>query len=381
MSILRILITTDIFPPDIGGPATYVPFIAERLARRGNDVEVITYSRQPIDASDMDWPYPVRRIRLGQGRAARWRQAVRTITRAARSCDMIYVNGLLWETALANAVLRKPIVVKVVGDMVWERARDKGWTRDSIDEFQTRRYSWGTQVRRRMRQIALRQARRVIVPSAYLKTLATRYWGLPAGQVEVVYNALAARPRTETSPDVPLKTGRRVICVGRLTAWKGVDRVIEAVEPLGDTGLIVVGDGPERERLTHLANRPGLRDRVYFVGRAPAEEVAGYLRQANVLVLNSSYEGLPHVALEAMAAGLPVVAANAGGTAEVVRHEVNGLLVPPGDTARLREAIRRMLDDGELRARLRRGAQETLERFSPEMMEAGTIAVLNEAVQ
>jgi glycosyltransferase involved in cell wall biosynthesis len=96
----------------------------------------------------------------------------------------------------------------------------------------------------------------------------------------------------------------------------------------------------------------------------PQAEVGGYLAQAHAFVLNSSYEGLPHVVLEAFAAGTPVIATDAGGTSEVVQHNSTGLLVPPGDNQALKSAIERLWQEPELAKRLAQAANAHLqERF------------------
>jgi glycosyltransferase involved in cell wall biosynthesis len=136
---VRILIVTGIFPPDIGGPATYVPQIAEGLAQRGHAVTVVTLS----DRFDHeDGVYPFRVIRLPRRAFKPWRmgRTVLVLLRLGRRADVLFVNGLALESALANFVLRKPLVMKVVGDLAWERATGRGWTADDFEAFQRRRY-------------------------------------------------------------------------------------------------------------------------------------------------------------------------------------------------------------------------------------------------
>src|SRR4029077_21032506 len=121
----------------------------------------------------------------------------------------------------------------------------------------------------------------------------------------------------------------KVVTVGRLVPWKQVDQLIKAIAECDEAGLVVVGDGPDRERLEQLARGGNLGDRVYFAGQRKQEETVSLMAACDLFVLNSTYEGLPHVVLEAMSAGLPVVATAVGGTPEVVSDGENGMLIMP----------------------------------------------------
>jgi glycosyltransferase involved in cell wall biosynthesis len=170
-----------------------------------------------------------------------------------------------------------------------------------------------------------------------------------------------------------------VVTVCRLVPWKGVDGVIDAVAQLPGVRLAVVGDGPERVTLAARARARGVEDRVAFHGSVPHDQVQRRLADAAVFVLNSRYEGFPHVVLEAFGAAVPVVAAAAGGTPEVVRDGVTGLLVPPRDCGALREAVRRVLTDADLRLRLVAGGREALGLYTVAAMTGATEAVLGAA--
>jgi glycosyltransferase involved in cell wall biosynthesis len=383
---MRILIASDIFPPDAGGPATYVPLVARELQQRGHTVRVLTYSRVERDRLAEEYPFQVERIVLHGPRPFRLLRAFQRIAAGARQADVLYVNGLLIETALVNWFLRKPMVAKVVGDIVWERARDKAWIEDQFEELQERRYAWRIELRRALRNWALRQARAVIVPSAYLQRIVTG-WGIDAQRTHVIYNALEFAASHGEPEALPLSTKQRVITICRLTGWKGVDSLIEAVGSLPDTGLVIVGEGPERPKLEALVRRLGVGRRVHFAGQIAQERVGAYLAACDLFVLNSRYEGLPHVVLEAMAAGLPVVATDVGGIGEVLQPGVNGKLIQPaegpgtyrGDAASLRQAMVEVLQDTSLRQRCAAGKEDARRRFSPHTMAEAVERVLQQA--
>ena len=358
---MRILIVTGIFPPDIGGPATYVPQIAEGLAQRGHAVTVVTLSDR-LDHEDGGYPFRV--IRLPRRAFKPWRmgRTVLVLLRLGRRADVLFVNGLALESALANFVLRKPLVMKVVGDLAWERATGRGWTADDFEAFQRRRYGLRIELLKALRSWWTRRADRVIVPSRYLARWVVG-WGVPAEKIVVIYNAVEPVDGVEPLP-VPLRTPVKAVTVGRLVPWKQVNGLLEALTEVPELGLMVVGDGPERPRLERRARELGVQDRVYFAGRRPKKEALGLMAACDLFVLNSAYEGLPHVVLEAMALGLPVVATAAGGTPEVVRDGETGVLVP-GRYATLGASLSALARDPALRRRLGRAARQWVgERLS-----------------
>jgi colanic acid/amylovoran biosynthesis glycosyltransferase len=168
-----------------------------------------------------------------------------------------------------------------------------------------------------------------------------------------------------------------VVCVGTLHEVKGQTHLLEAVARLAAGGVDVrcrlVGSGPDRPRLTAQAQRLGISDRVEFSGALPRAAVAEALRHADALVTPSvptrsgRREGIPVVILEAMSAGLPVVASRLSGIPELVEHDRTGLLVEPGDEEELAEALRRLHDDERLRRELgRAGRQRVVEGHSIE---------------
>jgi glycosyltransferase involved in cell wall biosynthesis len=375
---MRALIVTGIFPPDIGGPATYVPTIADALAERGHEVVVVTLS----DGPDQDDPrYRFRVVRLPRKLPKPWRvlRTIWTIWGLGKDADVLFVNGLALESVLANFVLRKPLVMKVVGDLAWERATNWGWTVDDFETFQKRRYGLWMELLKASRSWWTRRADQVIVPSRYLAHWVAR-WGVPEERIEVIYNAL--KPIDGVAPvSVPLQTPVKAVTVGRLVPWKRIDLILGAMASMPELGLVIVGEGPERPRLKQLVASLGVTDRVCFAGACPRDETLALMAGCDFFVLNSTYEGLPHVVLEAMALGLPVVATAVGGTPEVVRDGETGVLLPT-DVMVLGDALRHLAEEPDLRQRLGRAARQwACENFRQERMVAETEAILMQVLR
>lgn len=365
---MKILVTTDIFPPDIGGPATFVPTLATGLVQRGHGVTVVTWSRLARHADDEGYAFRLERVPRCGSRALRLGRLLPCLIAHAHRADVIFVNGLLFAAGLVNLATRRPMVAKIVSDLAWEYAQEHG-VADDLDTFAHRRYGVSVEWRRRLRTVVLRRLDGVVVPSGYLAGLVSS-WGVEPERVHVIPNAVTpcgGPPR----PRGPAGGRRRLVTVGRLVVLKNVEGIIEVLPGLPDLELVIIGDGPERACLEARARALGCNHRVIFAGTLPAAEVSVRLQEADVFVLNSLHEGLPHVVLEAFAAGLPVVATAVGGTPELVQDGESGLLVPPGAVARLREAIRTVLDDAALRERLVREGRAVLARHSlPGMIDA-----------
>jgi glycosyltransferase involved in cell wall biosynthesis len=232
-------------------------------------------------------------------------------------------------------------------------------------------------------QIALgwltaRAADLVLVPSAATAAEIRRDYlggGKRERQVKVLPNATGGLPiAVETAAEETNEEPGYFLFVGRLRIRKGVEVLLEALCGLPDARLLIAGDGEHRAALEGRAAELDLTDRVRFLGRCGGGRVRGLLGGARALVVPSIYEGMPLVVLEAMAAGLPVVASRVSGIPEVVADDLSGgparektgWLVPPEDPGKLAAALAAVLaDPGEARRRGAAGRQRVDDEFRP----------------
>ncbi|HXV82829.1 MAG TPA: glycosyltransferase family 4 protein [Candidatus Binatia bacterium] len=387
---MHVVVVSGIFPPDIGGPATYVPSISNELVERGHKVTVVTLS-DALNPDECSYRFPVYRVRRSLFKPLRFLITVMRILKEGRPAQVLYANGLYLEAVIANFFLRKALVYKIVGDWAWERVTNKGWVKDTFDEFQKGRYDLKIEFLKALRSFWTRRADAVIVPSQYLAR-AVANWGVPDKKIAIIYNSvepISPSPfegqgkgegpsslRGLRPVSIPMSTSIKVVTVGRLVPWKQIEHLIEAVTECEDTGLVVVGDGPERARLEDIVRENQFTDRVYFAGQRSKEETFALMAACDLFVLNSSYEGFPHVVLEAMSAGLPVVATAVGGTPELVRDGKNGLLVAANSNGALSKTLMRLVTSSEERRRLTAGARKTAQRFRRSAMIDATEAAL-----
>jgi glycosyltransferase involved in cell wall biosynthesis len=194
-----------------------------------------------------------------------------------------------------------------------------------------------------------RLADRVVTITDSLRRFTIAEVGVPASKLETIHYGLDELPEAwgENEPDVVPPGARVLLAVGRLTRQKGVDVAVRALPSLpGDTVLVVLGEGPERVELERLAHSLDVDRRVFLLGRVP--DVAAWLRRAAVLVHPARWEGFGLAVLEAMLAGLPVVATSVSSLPELVVAGTTGLLVPPDDAVALAEATARALECPDL---------------------------------
>lgn len=343
---MKILIVTGIFPPDIGGPASYVPKIAAHLAGSGNEVTVLTLSETQ---EAKPYPFSVVRVPRNINKAVRFVRTLVELLRHGKGCSIFYVNGLVLEARLASWLLKIPVICKIVGDTAWERARNRGWFTGTIDAYQVADKGFFLKLLDAIRSIPLRSAKRILVPSRYLKRI-VQGWGIPESEIDVIYNGVHI-PKIEESagPLPPRNAFQRIVTICRLVPWKGVDGILKTLVHLPGAELIVVGDGPLRKLLESTADQLGIANRVSFLGNLDKKSTERVLANADAFVLNSTYEGLPHVVLEALALGIPVIATDVGGTGEVIEDGKNGFLIRPGDGGELLNRLTTVLGFSEKR--------------------------------
>ncbi len=184
--------------------------------------------------------------------------------------------------------------------------------------------------------------------------------------VHVGIDPTAFLPRSAPPGTPPL-----VLAVGRLVETKGFHTLIEACAQLLSMGVdaqcLIIGEGPEAERLSHMITKLRLSDCVTLLGKLPPPEVLAHYRRASLLVMPScvrdnDQDGIPTVLIEALALEIPVVSTRVSGIPELVRHGETGLLVAPDDPKGLAEAIARLLEDSELAQRLAQAGRELVIR-------------------
>jgi phosphatidylinositol alpha-1,6-mannosyltransferase len=217
-------------------------------------------------------------------------------------------------------------------------------------------------------RLGLRAATNIVGVSENTRRILIERQHIPHGKTSVLHYAFSP-PETygvqESGPGTI-----RLLSVSRLVraeGYKGIDLTLRALANLKHPDLLynIVGDGDDRPRLEAMAYALGIADRVRFLGAVPQTEIGQHFSQCDIFVLPSTGEGLGIVYLEAMSREKPVVGVNAGGVADVIVHEFNGLLAAKADAVELARLIAQLADDIRLRQRLgKNGRYVTTPQFS-----------------
>ena len=320
---MKILITVGIFPPDIGGPASFVPKIAKHLQENGFEVTIICLSNEKIVDNES---FKIIRILRNQNLMIRWIKTIFKMIYNGRNADTIFVNGLPMEAYIANLFLRKKLIRKIVGDWAWERGRNKGIINDSFDEFQKNKHNLHLEIAKFSRGWTATKADLVITPSVHLKNV-VKNWGVSENNLKVIYNGTNIQSKITKKENEVL----HFITVGRLAPWKNIDKIIQAMAILNEKGFNfifnIVGSGPLNEKLKILVKELKLENKIFFLGQKNTEELNKIYLDSDIYIQASGYEGLPHVILEAINFNLSIISTPIGGTNEILLDGKNGWIL------------------------------------------------------
>ncbi len=237
------------------------------------------------------------------------------------------------------------------------------------------------------------EADKVIVTSGSMKGELSGHFHLPAKKIEIVANGIDLTKFQESSIDRQSIRGRYgvgpheklVLCVGRLVPQKGIEHLIRAVPMIvgrfPEAKCVIVGEGWLRAHLEYVARSTGYQWKIKFTGFIPDSDLVALTKSADALVVPSIYEPFGIVALEGMAAGVPVVASQVGGLAEVIEHDRTGIIVYSRNSGSIAWGVNRILSDPGHAEWLTRNAKETVQKaYSWEAIARRTVNVYKEVV-
>lgn len=378
------------FPPRIvGGIARHCNGLAKALARLGHDVHVFTLDFPGAPGyEEMEGVKVYRTVtELGHPNFLTWallfnhflEKRMADISRKVEF-DVLHIHD--WLTATAGVSFKhhaeKPLVVTVHSTEIGRAQGLHNPNSLAIDGIEW----WATY-----------EADKVIVTSGSMKGELSGHFHLPGEKIEIIANGIDLTKFQESSIDKQSVRGRYgvnpheklVLCVGRLVPQKGIEHLIRAVPMIvgrfPEAKCIVVGEGWLRAHLEYVARSTGYQWKIRFTGFIPDSELVALMKSADVLVVPSIYEPFGIVALEGMAAGVPVVASQVGGLAEVIEHDRTGIVVYTRNPQSIAWGVNRILSDPNHAEWLTRNAKETVQKaYSWEAIAKKTAKVYKETV-
>jgi glycosyltransferase involved in cell wall biosynthesis len=379
---MKLCIPVAIFPPEIGGPATYVPELAKRLTLRGHEVHVVTFGmpkyeerdgyfihRQAYPALPKFLAFPLRIVKAGLLCAKVIKKYNLEVIYAQE-----YLSGLVG--LIAKKLTGKPMYFKYVGDWAWEIAFPRGWTDKFLHDFyNSKSPNIYTTAMIFLQKLVGKNCRKIITPSNYLRSIIKK-WNIKT-PVEVIPNAIEFYPCDKDKYRKKLGlSGITLVSVGRLVSWKGFHLVIEAIKNLDkEVNYLIIGEGPYRKNLEELIKRLNLKN-VYLLGRMPKSKTLKYICASDLFVLPSYYEGMSHVILEAMSCKTPVLASDIPPNRELIKDGETGFLVNL-NSREIEQKISDILDREDLNTIAERAYEAVKEKNSWE----NHIAALEEVMK
>jgi glycosyltransferase involved in cell wall biosynthesis len=332
---MNILITVGIFPPDIGGPASFVPKISDFLIENGHNVKIICLSE--VGNINTEDNFDVIRIKRSNNLPIRWIKTIYQIVKNGRRSDLIFVNGLGVESAIANLILQKQLIRKIVGDPVWERAYNKKRITESFDDFQNNKHSFLIEVQKLLRNWSINSAEIVITPSDHLKSFVSGIgYSKKILKINNGVNITDINRANESKADINL------IIISRLVVQKNINIVIEAMKLLDNKNLklSIIGEGGEFSKLESTIYDLNLQNQVQLLGKIDNNKISQFLLTADIFIQASDYEGLPHSVLEAINYEVPILSTETGGCKDLLNDGERGFIIPmPPDKKVIAENI------------------------------------------
>lgn len=294
---MKVVLATGIYPPDIGGPATYCHALARELSDLGHDVSVVTYGEGKKVESGK---WKVHRVHLGLP-ILRWFLYARKLREVASDADVVYAfSSISCGVPLILSGLKNPRkVLRLGGDFFWERYTDRGG-RKSLREYHA-----SSSLSSKLMGWILRHFDHIVFSTEFQQQIYLRaFAALP--DHSVIHNARACEHQSSLqhqSPHAPF----RLLFMGRFVQFKNLFSLIQSLHHLPECVLTLVGEGPLDDKLRAFVDNNDLAMRVQFCAPQSGHEKLELFASHDLLVLPSLTEISPNTALEAAESGMPVL--------------------------------------------------------------------------
>jgi len=332
--------TTGIFPPESGGPATYTPVLARKLTNRGHTVHIITYSSRPEYDFDADYPFTKERI-VRHGTISNYWRFFRAVNRQIADFDLVYT--LDWTAAgfpvsCAARMRNIPYAVRVGGGYIWERYLDAREKPMSLREFYKQDLYKTYPALFSMIKFVFGAAQKIVFNTDIQPEIFKKPYALEDGQMTTIYN-----PMPDTQPDITREESNdEVVFAGRLIEMKNVTSLVKAFANANtNKRLIIIGDGPQKEAIQSLIQKLKITERVQMYPAMEQDELFERIINAHLVVQPSWTDISPNLIYECLALDIPFLVTKENFMS--IRDQIS-LMVDPHSVDDIAEKIEHLED-------------------------------------
>ena len=339
---IKILIATGIYPPDIGGPATYAEELSRELRKLNCEIKIITYNEsQSYKQEDTVYINRTKNIIL------RYLNFFWQTNKLASWADIIYTLDLMsagLPAVLAAKLNGKKVIFRTGGDFLWEKAFQSGWTNMTLAEYYKGKKNLLEKFLIFFCSQLIKMIDLVIFSTEFQARIYKDYYGLPEAKIKLIANA---SPEIKDAPS-DCQPGDFFVFAGRLIKLKNLSRLIRAFASTRKNNfkLIIFGQGPERENLMALIKEFRLEKKVEIRGRIEQKRLISFINDCRSFILPSITEISPNLALECLSLRKPIILTQETGLAERL---VSGLIkIDPLSEEDIKNKFEYLMNDNNL---------------------------------
>ena len=366
---MKIILACAIFPPDIGGPATYADKLAGEMSKLGHEVVVLAYGNKfKVQSSK----FKVLAVNVSRGYPKLIRNFIYfcKLLWLARKADVIYGQNILsagLPAVLAAKILRKKAAIRLGGDFLWERACEQKGIKAGLNDY----YSLPKTAKERfliaLQKIILNAVDKIIFSTHFQKEIYQKHFAAQEEKSAVIANPF---PEISIAAEKALPPESwQLLFAGRLIKLKNLDFLLDVFAGvLSKTDfplrLKIIGDGPEKENLEAKAKKMGLEKAVTFSESMPHQKLLAEIQESFLCLLPSFSEVSPNFALECLKIGKPIILTRETGIFEQFKEHL--IFLDPKDSQAWQEQILRLLEQGNYQEYLRKIASADVSRSWPD---------------
>lgn len=300
---MKILIATGIYPPDIGGPATYAFNLKREFEKLGHEVIILTYSNDQSSRQDN-----IYKISRRQNLLLRYFAYFKQVLGLAKDSDVVYLLDLMsagLPGSLAARLKNKRVVMRIAGDFLWEKAVQKNITKLPLTKY----YQAPKNIRAKVLLIfcrwILKKVDLVIFSTKLQADIYQKHYKVPVSKIKIITN-----PITKTnSKTADSGCEDCIIFAGRLIKLKNIEKLIKAFGSIKnqDTQLLIFGDGPEKNNLNKLIQKLSLANKIKLLGNIDQNKLLAKILTCKFVIIPSLSDISPNLALECLSMAKPVI--------------------------------------------------------------------------